>query len=97
MERETVGSNSAKPDVDAVTVTADLPGLNIEIVHRQLPEDGGEQISINLRAVPSFAAFDPFALWLQAAQLAWFPWLHAARFGMLQLPKPRNDLLCGDN
>jgi hypothetical protein len=41
-----------------------------------------EQISINLKAVPSFEAFgrfletaNPFVLW---AQMAWFPWLRAA-------------------
>ena len=62
--------------------TARLPGLDIEIMHRRAVEGHGEQISINLRAVPSFEAFgraleaaNPFAFWAQAAQLAWLPWL----------------------
>jgi hypothetical protein len=45
-----------------------------------------EQISINLQAAPSFDAFgrflesaNPFAFWMAAAQLAWTPWLEAAR------------------
>ena len=65
--------------------TAHLPGLDIEIVHRRSPTADAEQISINLQAVPSFEAFGrflqtahPFAFWVQAAQLVWFPWLGAA-------------------
>ena len=45
---------------DETRATARLPGLGIEIVHRQSPGGGGEQISINLRAVPSFEAFGRF-------------------------------------
>ena len=62
--------------------TARLPGLDIEIMHRRAVKGHAEQISINLRAVPSFEAFgraleaaNPFAFWAQAAQLAWLPWL----------------------
>ena len=61
-------------------------GLEIEIVHRRSPAAEVEQISINLQAVPSFEAFgqflqtaNPFPFWAQAAQMAWFPWLGAAR------------------
>ena len=64
---------------------ARLPSLEIEIVHRKSLAGGAEQISINLKAVPSFEAFgrfletaNPFVLWAQAAQMAWFPWLRAA-------------------
>jgi hypothetical protein len=73
--------------------TARLPGLDIEIMHSRAVEGDAEQISINLRAAPSFAAFgralelgDPFAFWAQAAQLAWLPWLETAR--VLPLPWP---------
>ena len=45
---------------DETKATARLPGLEIEIVHRQSPGGDGEQISINLRAVPSFEAFTGF-------------------------------------
>ena len=66
--------------------TARLPGLAIEIVHRKPPDGGAEQISINLQATPSFEAFgrfveaaNPFLFWAQAAQIAWLPWIEAAR------------------
>ena len=75
---------------DATRATARLPGLEIEIVHRRLPGGEGEQISINLEAVPSFEAFgrfletaNPFAFWAHAAQMIWLPWLEAARILML--------------
>ena len=73
-------------DDGTTRATARLPGLEIEIVHRRLPGVEAEQISINLQAMPSFEAFgrfletaNPFAFWAQAAQMAWFPWLGAAR------------------
>lgn len=66
--------------------TAHLPGLDIEIVHRRSPQADAEQISIHLQAVPSFEAFgrfletaNPFAFWARTAQMAWLPWLGAAR------------------
>ncbi len=75
---------------DTTRATARLPGLDIEIVHRRSLNDDAEQITINLKAVPSLEAFDrlletanPFALWAQIAQIAWFPWLNAARSLML--------------
>jgi hypothetical protein len=62
----------------------------IEIVHRRSLAGDAEQISINLQAVLSFEAFgrfletaNPFAFWAQAAQMAWLPWLGAARSLML--------------
>jgi hypothetical protein len=77
-------------DDGTTRATARLPGLEIEIVHRKLPGAEAEQISINLQAMPSFEAFgqfletaNPFAFWAQAAQMAWFPWLGAARTLML--------------
>ena len=78
--------------------TARLPGLDIEIMHRRAVKGHAEQISINLRAVPSFEAFgraleaaNPFAFWAQAAQLAWLPWLETlalARELTPSLPRP---------
>jgi hypothetical protein len=77
-------------EIGATKASARLPGLNIEIVHRQSPDGDREQISISLQAVPSFEAFgrfleaaNPFAFWVQAGQLAWLPWLEAARAAML--------------
>ena len=73
-------------DVDTTRATAQLPGLDVEIVHRRSPQGDAEQISITLQAMPSFEAFgnwleaaNPFAFWARAAQLAWLPWLEAAR------------------
>jgi hypothetical protein len=64
--------------------------LQIEIAHHQSPAGDAEQISISLQAVPSFEAFgrfleatNPFAFWAQAMQVAWVPWLEAARALML--------------
>jgi hypothetical protein len=86
-------------EVDATRATARLPGLEIEVVHRRSPSGDAEQISINLQAVPSFEAFgrfietaNPFAFWLQAAQMAWFPWLETVRNVMLPwgvAPRPK--------
>ena len=89
---------------DTTRATARLAGLEIEIVHRRSPGGDAEQISINLLAVHSFEAFgrlletaNPFAFWAQAAQMAWLPWLEAARTLMLPwsvtpaLPKPSRD------
>ena len=83
-------------EVDATTATAHLPGLDIEIIHRRLPDGDAEQISINLRAVPSFEALgryieaaNPFVFWAQAARLAWLPWLAVVRAVMPpNLPPP---------
>lgn len=70
--------------------TAHLPGLEIEIVHRRSAEGDREQISINMVAAPSFAAFDqhlramnPFALWAEATRAVWAPWFEAARTATL--------------
>jgi hypothetical protein len=88
----------------ATKATARLPGLNIEIVHRQSPSGDAEQISIHVQAMPSFQAFgrlledaNPFAFWVQASRLAWLPWLEAARIALLpfsgvpSLPKAGSD------
>ena len=68
---------------------AHLPGLDIEIVHHQSSDGLAEQISINLKAVPSFEAFarfyetmNPFVFWAEATRLVWFPWVEAMRAAM---------------
>jgi hypothetical protein len=60
--------------------------LDIEIVHRRSRSGDAEQISINLKAVPSFEAFgrfleaaNPLAFWSEAARLARLSWLEAVR------------------
>jgi hypothetical protein len=95
---------SRSSEVHATRATARLPGLNIEVVHRQSPAGDAEEISIHLQAVPSFEAFgrfleeaNPFAFWLEASRLAWRPWLEATRVAMLPfgsaaaLPKAGTD------
>ena len=84
------GRESQPSDGHATRATARLPGLNIEVVHRQSPAGDAEEISIHLQAVPSFEAFghfleeaNPFAFWAEATRLAWLPWLEAARVVML--------------
>jgi hypothetical protein len=79
-----------RSEVDSTTATAHLPGLDIEIVHRQSPDGLTEQVSINLTAIPSFGAFassidawNPFAFWAEAMRLAWFPWVEATRAMMM--------------
>lgn len=56
-------------DSDAITATARLPGLEIEIVRRRAPGGDAEQISINLQAVPSFEAFGRFAERMKSLRL----------------------------
>ena len=75
-----------KVEDNTTRTTARLPGRDIEIIHRRSLNDEAEQISINLQAMPSFEAFGrfletagPFALWAQAVQSAWLPWLNVAR------------------
>jgi hypothetical protein len=76
---------------DTMRATAQLPGLDIEIVHRRAGD--AEQLSVHLQALPSFEAFgrffgsaNPFAVWAEAARLMWLPflplfgpWLNATR------------------
>lgn len=87
-------SAGTKAPLDETRVTADLPGLRIELLRRELPEEGAERITIDLTATPSFAAFEralpygfpplmaagnPALLWLKMAESAWRPWLTALR------------------
>ena len=66
--------------------TARLPSLQVEISHHRCVEADTEQISIHLRAVPSFEAFahylesiNPLRFWAQLLPLVWTPWLPASR------------------
>lgn len=66
--------------VDETRAVAKLPQLDIEIRHRQVPEEGAEYLSISLRATPGFdqamALLDPFRL--VAAWASLNPWLALA-------------------
>jgi hypothetical protein len=80
--------------MDETRAVAHLPNLDIEIVHRRLPDEDAEQLLISLRVRPSFEALgrwleapgpasawlalNPFLAWQQAALARWAPWLAAA-------------------
>jgi hypothetical protein len=80
--------------MDETRAVAHLPSLDIEILHRELPDERAEQLLISLRARPSFEALtrwpdapvlasawlalNPFLAWQQAALALWAPWLAAA-------------------
>jgi hypothetical protein len=90
------GTDSQASEIEATKASAHLPGLDIDVIHRQSPGGDWEQVSINLRAAPSFEALgrsfdmtDPFTLWTQAARLMWMPWLLAAQTMGLPDSRPR--------
>jgi hypothetical protein len=87
--------------MDETRATARLPHLDVEIVHRRLPESAAEQLAISLRASPSFdafarhleaqaalwpwLAFNPWLGWQRLMETAWQPWLASAE----RAPDPR--------
>ena len=100
---ETISEESLMPEgtyregaIEVTKASAHLPGLDIDIIHRQSPNGDWEQVSINLRATPSFEgvghffeATDPFTLWLQTVRLMWMPLLLAAQTMMPPDSRPR--------
>ena len=72
----------AESEYDETRATAQLPHLDIEILHRRPWQGNEEQILVSLRAVPSFEAFgrlmeasNPLLFWTRMMQTAWAPWL----------------------
>jgi hypothetical protein len=85
-------------DIDTIKASAHLPGLDVDIIRSQSPSGDWEQISINLRATPSFEtlgrsfeAADPLRLWMQAMRLMWMPWLLTMQ--TMMLPEDRMRIL----
>jgi predicted kinase len=86
--------------MDETRATARLPHLDIEIVHRQLPEEQAEQLAISLKASPSLDAFarylesqtvfwpwlaaNPLLAWQRLLLAAWQPWLGGTTVGQRQ-------------
>jgi hypothetical protein len=98
------GTYHRKTAPEAIKASAHLPGLDIDIIHQQSPNGDWEQMSINLRAMPSFEALgrlfetgDPLTVWMQAARMMWMPWLLAAQTmifpygGPHTLPSPQQE------
>ncbi|MBB4197697.1 hypothetical protein CCR94_12815 [Rhodoblastus sphagnicola] len=74
------------PGNDVTTARARLNGLDIDVTHQKSPSGAWEEVSITLRASPSFealgrslAASDVFSLWARASRLMWMPWMLAAQ------------------
>ncbi len=74
----------AKSEFEETRAVAQLPHLDIEILHRRPWEGEGEQLVVSLRATPSFEALgrmleagSPMLLWSGMMQAAWAPWLAA--------------------
>src|SRR4029453_12284444 len=89
-------THSRESEIDATRASARLPGLDIDIIHGQSPNGDWEQISINLRATPSFDALgslleaaNPFTFWVQATRFMWMPWLLTAQTMLLPAGQPR--------
>jgi hypothetical protein len=87
---------SREGEIDATRASARLPGLDIDIIHRQSPNGDWEQMSINLRATPSFDALgslfeaaNSFTFWVQATRFMWMPWLLTAQTMMLPAGRSR--------
>src|SRR5262245_54183220 len=82
-------------EIDATRARVRLPCLDMDIIYRQSPNGDWEEVSINLRATPSFEALgslleaaNPLAFWVQATRFMWTPLL-AAQTMMLPAGRPR--------
>lgn len=78
--------------MEQTAVIANLPNLEIRVIHRDLPHEGAEAIAIQLKAKPSFEALAnsmavnmpplpwmmPLQMWAALAGKAWEPWLALA-------------------
>lgn len=76
--------------MDETRITAALPNLDVQLIHREEP--GAEIVAIQLRATPNFDALRgqlgpmmpmaalwlaPMQAWTAMVQQAWAPWLAA--------------------
>ncbi|MBP2315790.1 hypothetical protein [Azospirillum soli] len=89
--------------MEETKLTAALPNLDIQILHREDKERGAEIITMQITATPSFDAVRgmigpafpmmglwaaPMQAWSAMVQQAWAPWLSA--FAPNRLP-PKKD------
>src|SRR6266446_277147 len=80
---------SRESEIDATRASARLPGLDIDIIHRQSPNGDWEQMSINLRATSSAAG----GLHLQGGNVPKPSVRHDDRAGRGNLASAVDDLL----
>jgi hypothetical protein len=87
--------------MEEIRATARLPHLDVEIAHRRLPDEDAEQLSIHLRASPSFGAMadylqrrpwswlavSPLLIWQESVRAFWATWLPVPR----ALPSAERD------
>ncbi|WP_448189954.1 hypothetical protein [Azospirillum sp. sgz301742] len=79
--------------MEETKLTAALPNLDVQIVHRAYPDENAEAISITFKATPDFETVGkmlapnlpllvlwaaPMQAWGAMMQQAWAPWLNAA-------------------
>ena len=85
---------------------ARLPNLDIEILHRRLPDEAGEQLAISLKAQPSFDAFarfyersgpfwpwlalHPMLVWPTILRTLWAPWLSGQQMRVPEVEPPHD-------
>ena len=85
---------------------AHLPNLDIEILHRRLPDEYAEQFAISLRARPWFEAFarfygtsmplwpwvalNPMLAWPAMLRAMWSPWLAVPPRSLSESERPHN-------
>lgn len=78
--------------MEETKLTAALPNLDVQIVHRAYPDENAEAISITFRATPDFETVGkmlapnlpllalwaaPMQAWTGLVRQAWAPWLNA--------------------
>lgn len=78
--------------MEETKLTAALPNLDVQILHRAYPEQNAEAISITFTATPNFETVGkmlapnlpmlalwaaPMQAWSALVQQAWAPWLNA--------------------
>ena len=80
-------------DLDETRATAQLPTLDVEIVHRPHAANQAERLVLTLREVPPGEAFgrwleaiNPFLFWLRVTQTVWSTWLPVI------VPAPARDV-----
>jgi hypothetical protein len=95
-DKPSVDGDNLADGADFVRAIAHLPGVDVEVACWRSAD--AEHVAISLKATPSFEAVgrafeaaNPFVFWVRSVELAWLPWLTAARAFTLPwtAPHPR--------